>query len=479
MKNRSIFACQPKEDSEIQMSITNKRIHFIAIGGGAMHQLAIALKTNQNHVTGSDDEIFEPSRSNLRNASLLPSEMGWRPELIQSDIDIVVLGMHAKADNPELLKAKELGLKVLSYPELIYEHAADKQRIVIAGSHGKTTTTAMIMHVLKFAGRKFDYLVGAQVPGFENTVQLTDEAPIMIIEGDEYYASPELSVPKFLIYKHHVGLVTGIAWDHINVFPTEHSYVRQFDHFADETPKAGILVYNDEDALTSVICKKEREDVTVLEYGTPKYAIKNGKTFLVSPSGKEIPVRFFGLHNLSNANGARTLLAKLAINDDLFYEAIQSFEPASNRLEKLGENQSLIVYRDFAHAPSKLEATTQAVRNQYPDKKLIAVMELHTFSSLNKDFIGTYANSLSSADEAIVYFNPEVVKHKKLSEISEGELKSAFSRDDLKVYTDSDSLFSYLKGFPYNNAVLLLMSSGSFNGQDIKSFSNQILQKEA
>jgi UDP-N-acetylmuramate: L-alanyl-gamma-D-glutamyl-meso-diaminopimelate ligase len=459
------------------MSISNQRIHFIAIGGGAMHQIAIALKKNGNQVTGSDDEIFEPSKTNLEKEGLLPEQIGWFPERINSDLDLVVLGMHARADNPELEKAKVLGLKILSYPQLIFEHSKNKQRVVVAGSHGKTTITAMIMHVLKHQGRKFDYLVGAQVPGFDYTVSLTDEAPVIIIEGDEYLSSVEQGIPKFLVYKHHIGLVSGIAWDHINVFPSENAYVRQFDHFADATPKAGILVYNDEDALASVICKKEREDVTVLEYGTPKYNFKNGQTFLIDHLGKEVPVKFFGQHNVQNANGARTLLVKLGVNDEQFFEAIRSFESASRRLEIMAENQTSVVFRDFAHAPSKLKATTESVKEQFKGRKLLAVMELHTFSSLNKAFIHNYAQGLDAADEAFVYFNPEVVKHKKLDPISENDLKEAFQRKDLQVFDNAENLFSVLEQKAAPNTTLLLMSSGNFNGTDISTFGKHWIAK--
>ena len=459
------------------MSVPFQRIHFIAIGGGTMHQLAIALKRNQKTVTGSDDEIFEPSRSLLEAEGLLPSTLGWDPDRISSDLDMVVVGMHAKADNPELLKAKQLEIKTVSYPELIFEHARDKQRIVVAGSHGKTTTTGMIMHVLQYFNRKFDYLVGAQVVGFEENVRLSDDAPIIVIEGDEYFASPDLQEPKFLVYKHHIGLVTGISWDHINVFPTEHSYVRQFDHFADASPKAGILVFNDEDALASVICQKERPDVTVLEYGTPKHVVKNGVTYLFDGNGKEVPVKFFGAHNLSNANGAHTVLSKLSVTDEMFYEAIQSFEGAKNRLEKLGSNDKLLIFKDFAHAPSKLEATTKAVKGQFPNRKLTAVLELHTFSSLNKEFISTYKESFDAADEALVYFNPEVVKHKNLSAISPEELKTAFGRSDLQVFTDSKELFNTLDHKQWTNDILLLMSSGSFNHSNIQQKANELIAK--
>jgi len=459
------------------MSLKNLKIHFIAIGGGAMHQLAIALKDNGNILTGSDDEIFEPSHSRLQEAGLLPAQEGWYPEKIHADLDLVVVGMHARADNPELAKAGELGIRCLSYPELIFEHARNMQRIVIAGSHGKTTTTAMVMHVLKHAGRKFDYLVGAPVNGFDRTVKLSEDAAVMVIEGDEYLSSPEDNRPKFLVYQHHIGLVTGIAWDHINVFPTEHAYVRQFDRFADATPKAGILVVNDEDALASVICKKERDDVTVLEYGTPKHKVKDGLTYWIASDGKEIPLKFFGSHNLSNANGARILLTKLGIHDDVFFEAIQSFEGASRRLEKIGEKDGLIVFRDFAHAPSKLSATIKAVREQFPERKIVAVLELHTFSSLNKDFISNYAGTMDAADEAIVYFNPQVVHNKKLEAISEKDLILAFTKNDLSVYTHSDQLFESLATKDFSRHVLLFMSSGNFDGKDLRAFAFGLTNK--
>jgi UDP-N-acetylmuramate: L-alanyl-gamma-D-glutamyl-meso-diaminopimelate ligase len=448
------------------MSLKNLKIHFIAIGGSAMHQLAIALKENGNQVSGSDDEIFEPSRSRLAEAGLLPEHEGWFPEKIQNNLDLIVLGMHARADNPELLRAQQLGIRCLSYPELIFEHSRNKQRIVVAGSHGKTTTTAMIMHVLEYAGKSFDYLVGAPVKGFSRNVRLSEDAPIIIVEGDEYPCSPEDNRPKFLAYQHHIAVVTGIAWDHANVFPTEHAYVRQFDRLADASPKAGTLIVNEEDALASVICKKERDDVTVLEYGTPGHQVRNGVTYWISPEGNEIPLRFFGVHNLSNAQAAKTLLSRLGVHQDVFFSAIKSFEGASNRLEKIGEAEGISIFRDFAHAPSKVAATVSAVKTQFPGRKLVAVLELHTYSSLNKNFIGNYAGSMNGADEALVYFNPKVLINKKLEELSEKDVKTAFTREDLEVYTQSADLFDKLGKKTYPNHVLLLMSSGNFDGRD-------------
>lgn len=451
------------------MILKDRTIHCIAIGGSAMHQIALVLQQLGNTVTGSDDEIFEPSRSALEAGGLLPAAEGWFPERIHKGLDFVVLGMHARADNPELERARELGIRIMSYPELIYEHAEHKQRIVIAGSHGKTTTTAMIMHVLKECGRSFDYLVGARVPGFAQTVSLSQEAPVIVIEGDEYPASALDPDPKFLVYRHHIGLVTGIAWDHMNVFPTEHLYVRQFDHFADSTPKAGILVVNDEDALASVICKKEREDVTVLDYGTPKHTVRNGQTYWTLPDGKEVSLPFFGAHNLSNANGARILLHKLGIRDEEFYSAISRFEGASLRLQKAFEREGLLVFRDFAHAPSKVEASVQAVKNQFPGKSLTAVLELHTFSSLNPEFLPQYQGKLDRADRALVYYNPDVVARKNLPPISEDDLRQAFARPGLEVFTDSQKLTESLRARSYGQDVLLLMSSGNFNGTDLNS----------
>lgn len=442
-----------------------------------MHQLAIALKHNHNQVTGSDDEIFEPSLTALKVEGLLPEAFGWFPDRVHEGLDLVVLGMHARKDNPELQKAKALGIKVLSYPELIYEHAAQKQRIVVAGSHGKTTTTAMIMHVLQFLNRKFDYLIGAKVPGFPYQVRLSDDAPVMIIEGDEYPASAEQPKPKFLFYKHHIGLVTGIAWDHINAYPSEHVYVRQFDHFADSSPKAGILVFNEDDDLTSVVCRKEREDVTPLEYSIHPHIVKNGKTYLLSADKKETEVQFFGEHNLSNAAGAKTLLNKLAVSEEEFLRAIASFKPASNRLEKIGESGSRIVYRDFAHAPSKVAATLKAVSSQYPCQNITAVLELHTFSSLNPEFLPQYAHSLDLATVAFVYANPEVSERKKLPVLTEESIKSAFGRPDIRYFENSHQLLEELKNQGSDASVLLLMTSGNFDGQNLEEFAQNWVSK--
>ncbi|HYG40467.1 MAG TPA: Mur ligase family protein [Cytophagales bacterium] len=457
--------------------MTNKKetIHFIAIGGSAMHNLAIALKTKGHNVTGSDDEIFEPSKTRLASHNLLPEKDGWFPEKITKDIDALILGMHARKDNPELLKAQELGLKIYSYPEYIYEQNKDKQRIVIAGSHGKTTITSMILHVLKVNNKKFDYLVGAQIQGFDTMVKLSHDAPIIVIEGDEYFSSPLDPKPKFLHYQHHIGLISGIAWDHVNVFPTFDDYARQFDLFADSTPKGGTLIFCENDDLATVICRKEREDVLPIGYQTHKNKIVDGQSYLITENG-EVPVKVFGDHNMKNINGAKSVCSRIGVSSEQFYNAIQSFEGASNRLELLGQHKETVIYKDFAHSPSKLKATAKAVKGQFPKRELVACMELHTFSSLNKNFLSQYENTFKSADEAIVYFNPKTIEHKKLAPITVDEVKQAFNDKKLIVFTDSGEFEQYLLKKNWKGKNLLLMSSGNFNGLNLKDLSKKIIE---
>jgi len=454
-------------------------VHFIAIGGSVMHNLAIALHRKGYLVTGSDDEIVEPSRGRLQQLGLLPTEIGWFPEKIHAGLQAVILGMHARIDNPELLKAQALGNRIYSYPEYIYSQCEDKQRVVIAGSHGKTSITSMILHVLRFHQRKFDYVVGARLEGFETTVKLTEEAPVVVIEGDEYLSSPLDRRPKFLHYRHHVGLISGIAWDHINVYPTFEAYVRQFEEFADTTPKSGTLIYDETDDLISVICRKEREDVTSVEYNIHPHVIQNGQTFLLTADSEEIPVRVFGEHNMKNLNGARTVCNKIGISDPRFYEAIQTFTGAANRLELLGQNATTTVYKDFAHAPSKLKATTHAVKQQFTDRQLVACLELHTFSSLNKNFLGQYRDTFNDADLSIVYYNPHTLEHKRLENLSEGEVQKAFNNPDLLVFTDSRKLVEFLLQQKWQQKNLLLMSSGNYNGTDLEALAAKLLEQSS
>lgn len=454
------------------MQQKTQKVHFIAIGGSVMHNLAIVLKEKGCSVTGSDDEIFEPSLSRLETAGILPEKYGWYPEKITEDLDAVVLGMHAKANNPELLKAQELNLKIYSYPEYIYEQSKDKQRIVIAGSHGKTTITSIILHVLKYHKREFDYLVGARIEGFTNMVKLSD-APIIVIEGDEYLTSPLDRTPKFLKYHHHIGLVSGIEWDHINVFPTIEDYVKQFDYFADATPKAGTLIYCEEDSMATVVCSKEREDVQRIEYKEYPSKIEDGTTYLITPSG-DVPVQIFGKHNMQNLSGAKEVLKKIGITNKGFYKAITSFKGASNRLQLLGKNKNKAVYKDFAHAPSKLSATTKALKEQFKDRKLIACLELHTFSSLNRQFLTQYQGTFNRADIAIVYFNPKNLVLKNLENFSVADVKLAFNREDLMVFTDIVELKQYLLSLDWESKNLLMMSSGKFDGLDLKALSEHV-----
>lgn len=438
-------------------------IHFIAIGGSAMHNLALALHDKGDNVTGSDDTIFEPSKSRLEASGLLPEQMGWFPDKITPELDAVILGMHAKSDNPELLKAQELGLKIYSYPEFIFEHSKEKTRVVIGGSHGKTTITSMILHVMKYHNVEVDYLVGAQLEGFKNMVHLTTDNEFMVIEGDEYLSSPTDLRPKFHLYQPNIALISGIAWDHINVFPTFENYVEQFQIFIDKITNGGILVYNEEDEWVKKIVEETEKPIRKIPYNTPNYSIDNGTTYLETNDGL-MPIEVFGQHNLLNLAGAKWICQNMGVDEVDFYEAIATFKGASKRLEKILETNSCVAYKDFAHSPSKVKATTQAVKNQYPNKKLIACLELHTYSSLNAEFLTQYKNALDAADEAVVFYSPDAVEIKKLENISKEQIEKAFQREDLIIYTKPEDFKSYLKTTNLNNSVLLLMSSGNYGG---------------
>lgn len=455
------------------MSEQIQNIHFIAIGGAAMHNLALALHEAGHRVTGSDDAIFEPSKTRLLQKGLLPEQEGWFPEKIHEGLHAVIIGMHAKNDNPELVKAKALSLPIFSFPEYIYEHSKNKQRIVIAGSHGKTTITAIILHVLRHHNRDVDYMVGAQLEGFDTMVRLSNTAPIIVLEGDEYPSSPTDPRPKFMHYHHHIGLISGIAWDHINVYPTMESYVQQFDNFADSTPKAGILIYNEGDDLAAMIGRKERDDVSSVEYSIHKHEIVNGQTFLITDY-KKVPLQVFGKHNMKNIAAAKAICNKIGINDEMFYKALPSFRGASNRLELVAKSNSVSVYKDFAHAPSKLKATVNAVRKQFPDRSLVAVLELHTFSSLNKDFLGQYRETFDHPQLPVVFINPKALSSKGLPEITEQEVQEAFENDQIRLITDAQELETLLKKQSWDHRNLLLMSSGNFGGLDIPALAKTI-----
>lgn len=438
-----------------------------------MHNLAIALHRKGYVVTGSDDEIFEPSRSRLEKLGLLPAELGWFPDKLTTDVDQVILGMHARADNPELIRAKELGLRVFSYPEYLFEQTRDKKRVVIGGSHGKTTITAMILHVLNYHNMDCDYMVGAQLAGFDTMVRLTEDAPVAVLEGDEYLSSPIDRRPKFHLYRPHIAVISGISWDHINVFPTFENYVEQFSMFIELIEKGGRLIYCVSDPEVKKVAEETETDVVKIPYSVPEHITENGVTHLLTPEGK-VRLKVFGRHNLMNLNAARMVCRALNVTDQRFYEAISSFKGAAKRLELVAEGERTSVFKDFAHSPSKLQATVQAVREQFNERELVACMELHTFSSLNRDFLKEYDGSMNGADVAIVYFNPHTLKHKKLPDITKKEVKKAFGRKDLEVFTDSDELRTYLLGLKWKRRNLLMMSSGTFDGIDLEALGKAV-----
>jgi len=449
------------------------KVHFISIGGSVMHQLAIALKRKGYDVTGTDDEIFEPSLTNLRNEGLLPKEMGWQPELITADIEAVILGMHAKNDNPEIEKAKQLGLPVYSFPEYIYRESRQKIRVVVGGSHGKTTTTSMIMHVLKIAQKQFDYLVGARLEGFDQSVNITD-APVIVCEGDEYPASVIEKRPKFHFLFPHVAILTGIAWDHINVFPTFENYLEQFRIFIAKIEPGGLLIYNETDeVLQRLVTNNKRADITYQPYAIPAHSIENGKTTLTIESATA-QLAVFGNHNLLNLHAAWFACRHLGIDAATFVKAISSFTGASKRLEKIAETSNSIVYRDFAHAPSKVKATIEAVKQQYQNRKLVAVLELHTFSSLNENFMSEYKGALDKADFAAVFYSKHALKLKRMPELPKEVVEKGFAKEGLQVITDKNELQEWLGKQQYENANLVLMSSGNYDGLDVNAFAKTL-----
>lgn len=451
------------------------KVHFIAIGGSAMHNLAIALSRKGYEVTGSDDEIFEPSRSRLKKQGILPNDIGWNEEKITDELDAVILGMHARGDNPELLKARELNLPIYSYPEYIYEQSKDKKRIVIGGSHGKTTITSMLLHAINKLGKNVDYMVGAQLEGYDCMVKLSEEADVIVLEGDEYLSSPIDRRPKFHLYKPHVAIISGIAWDHINVFPTFENYVEQFDKFCQYIEPAGTLIVNTEDPEVKKLGEKYKTKLNVIEYNTPDYKVTNDGTLLYW-KGVGYPLRIFGQHNLQNLIGAMRLAEGIGIDNDEFLKAMNSFTGAGKRLQLVKAKDSFTMYKDFAHSPSKLKATTKAVKEQYKDRKLIACMELHTFSSLKKEFLPQYEGAMKAADEAVVYFSPEVVQHKKLEPITDLQVSEGFG-GGVSVMTRTEQVMQFLKGQDWNNTVLLMMSSGNFDGIDFDELGEEIAQK--
>jgi UDP-N-acetylmuramate: L-alanyl-gamma-D-glutamyl-meso-diaminopimelate ligase len=450
------------------------KLHFIAIGGSAMHNLAIALNRIGNKVTGSDDQIFEPSKSRLVKEGILPEKEGWFPEKITSDLDAVILGMHAREDNPELLKAITLKIPVYSYPEYIYEQTKHQKRIVIGGSHGKTTITSMVLHAAKTLNVSINYMVGAQLEGYDCMVKLDKDAAFAVLEGDEYLSSPIDRRPKFHLYQPDVGFISGIAWDHINVFPTFENYVEQFDIFCAKINPNGQLIYNTEDPEVNKLGQKWKNKLKVIPYTTPKYDVLENST-LVHFEGKIYEMQLFGAHNLQNLMGAMEICKTMNIDSNDFLNAMKTFTGAGKRLQKVVENTDFVMYKDFAHSPSKLKATTAAVKEQYPARKLFAYMELHTFSSLNKTFLPLYENAMNKADSAVVYFNPSVVEHKKLPALTKKEVQHAFG-GNVVVMDDAKEVLNHIRQQKWHNTALLMMSSGNFDGIDFEKLGEELIQ---
>lgn len=444
------------------------KVHFIAIGGSVMHQLAIALRRKGYVVTGSDDEIFEPARANLQKEGLLPDTMGWEPSRVRPGLDAVILGMHAKGDNPELQRALELSLPIYSFPEYIYRESRDKRRVVVGGSHGKTTTTAMIMNVLAAAGQDFDYLVGARLEGFPQSVNIT-HAPVIVCEGDEYPASTLEKRPKFHFLFPHIAVITGIAWDHINVFPTFDNYLEQFRIFINKIEPGGVLIYNETDPVLTELVKQHPSKVTRIGYGIPEYRIENGIT-LATLEGQSGPLKVFGEHNLLNMHAAFLVAKQLGMDAATFLRGMAGFAGAAKRLELMVKKEEVNVYRDFAHAPSKVKATIQAVRTQFPDRELIAVLELHTYSSLNEQFLSEYHGALDPADKAVVFYSRHALELKRMPLLPKEKVEAGFGKPGLVVLQEKEELRDWLMNQSYKNVNLLLMSSGNFDGLDISNF---------
>ena len=450
-------------------------VHFIAIGGSAMHNLAIALSRKNYNVSGSDDEIFEPSASRLKKQGIFPSQIGWDTNNIHEKLDAIIVGMHAKEDNPELLKARSMGIPVFSYPEYLYEQSKDKIRVVIGGSHGKTSITAMILHAISVVGLDVDYMVGAQLEGYDCMVKLSDTAKIMILEGDEYLSSPIDRRPKFHLYHPSIALISGIAWDHINVFPTFENYVSQFDVFCQKIEGQGVLIYNQEDEIVNQLGIKYSHKLNSIAYSTPNYSTNETGTE-IELEGKKYVFQIFGAHNMQNLMGAMEVCKQIGVSNHEFLSALQSFKGAGKRLQKVVEKNGFVMFKDFAHSPSKLKATTSAVKEQFKEKQVVACMELHTFSSLNKEFLPLYNGAMKHADRAIVYFNTNVVMHKRLPAISVEEVKNAFG-GEVEVYNSTEEVLQIVQNINVNDSILLMMSSGNFDGVDYELLGQDLIAK--
>ena len=447
-----------------------KKYHLIAVGGSVMHNVAIDLKDMGHIITGSDDEIYEPSRSRLQAKSLLPEEMGWHPEKIDVTLDAVILGKHARIDNPELKKAQELGIPIYSFPEFISKHSKAKRRVCIAGSHGKTSTTAMIMHVLRKMDMTFDYLVGAKLDGFEKMVKISD-ADVLICEGDEYPSSALDNRAKMLHYNADISVITGMAWDHVNIYKTYESYKDAFRRFLKSMPEHGVCFFDQSDEVLNHMMQNEIFDVKRISYD----ALEPNKKSVLEWEGNTYDLKVFGRHNMLNMNAARLVCAELGVSADEFFNAMSDFKGAAKRLELISENKP-VIYRDFAHAPSKCQATVEAVRSRYGQSKIKAILELHTFSSLDQKFIKNYKGTMNNADEAIVFYDEHALKMKKMPELEAAKVANSFDHAHIEVISDPKHLAKAIKNSQNDGTeVLLIMSSGSLAGIDL----NQLLELQA
>lgn len=444
------------------------KIHFISIGGSAMHNLAIALHNDGHEITGSDDIIFEPSKGRLAKYGLLPNKMGWDIANISNDIEAVVLGMHAKGDNPELAKAKEMGLKIYSYPEFIYNQSKDKKRVVIGGSHGKTTITSMILHVMHSLGKEVDYMVGAQLDGFETMVKMTEENEFIVLEGDEYLSSALDLRPKFHLYMPNIALLSGIAWDHINVFPTFEGYVEQFSIFIDKIEDGGVLVYNIEDENIVKIVEQNKNNIKLIPYSTPKYVVKNGKYIIVS-NEIEYELNIFGKHNLQNMEGAKGLCEQMGVSTEQFYKSISSFTGASRRLEEVYADEKHVVYKDFAHSPSKVSASVSAVAEKFENNNNLYVLELHTYSSLNPEFLSEYKGTLNGVENPVVFVDKKIVENKRMQPITEEIIKTSFNKQDIIFFDEPEAFKKHIAEKLEESKALLFMSSGDLGGLQLEN----------
>lgn len=450
------------------------KVHFIAVGGSAMHNLALALQSKGYEISGSDDEIFEPALSRLSAAGLLPEQLGWFPEKITPELDAVILGMHARADNPELLRAQQLGVKIYSFPEYLYHQSLDKKRVVIAGSHGKTTITSMILHVLRQAAVEVDFMVGAIIPGFDVMVKLTENAQWMVLEGDEYLSSAIDRVPKFWHYHPHIAVLSGIGWDHVNVFQTYEKYLEQFRVFVRNIPPEGLLIYNQSD---DEVCKLASEALCrTMPYTLPQWGRNGTDVMVYDNEGQAWPLQIFGLHNLSNLMAAKAICLEMGVGEHVFFRALSDFKGAALRLECVYRSDELTIYRDFAHAPSKLKATIEALRLQYPDRHLVVCFELHTYSSLSPSFMTHYAGCMNPADAVAVFYDPHAVALKRLELVSEQYIREAFDLPDAAVLADAASLIRWLQSAYRPGCVIGLMSSGNFNGINVRDLAIHLSQ---